>query len=532
MEVPELVAIRARVEGPRAKAAGDDHRRRGAAEAGDRASDCAEYGVGARPAGRAAHGSDAAGGPVGDRIAMLRVVAGLPVDVPRANRLPEWMPLSRRKRLPDAPAPQILDIEDEDALGHGVVRVGGVTWRIKGSLRGERVRAVPTHFHAGAMQARLEATLIASGERAEVVCTAFDRCGGCSWQHLHVEQQRARKSRHVLDLLAARDVVPCHVDATVTGPTVAYRRRARLSVRHIASAARTFVGFRESRSNRVCEIDGCPMLVAPLAASIAPLRTLLGRLSIAHALPQVEVAAGDDGVALVLRHLLPLAQRDRRQLADFARAHGYMLLLQADAPEAAIKLWPEDDRPARLHYALPAHGIKLAFHPLDFVQINAEVNERLVDAVVEMLAPQPDDCLLDLFCGIGNLTLPIARRARQVVGIDHAVPLIERAIENGHANDVTNVRFIARDLARDPAGIRKFAATAVVVDPPRSGAADVLPHIVQLAPSRIVYVSCSPETLARDAAALAQHGFQLSRLQTFDMFPHTAHVESVALFVR
>jgi 23S rRNA (uracil1939-C5)-methyltransferase len=440
--------------------------------------------------------------------------------------------------LPVTAEARVVDVDGEDAHGSGIVRVGGATWLVKGVLHGERVVVRPTHFHRGVVRAELVDVVHASPQRAAVACPAFARCGGCSWQHLDVGTQIARRSAQVATLLAAAGVRPGRVLEPVSGPALGYRRRGRLGVRHVVSGARTFVGFRETASNKVCAIDACPMLEPRLGNAIASLRAMLSTLSIAHAVPQVEVAAGDDGAALVLRHLLPPSQRDRRQLAAYAADQGFMLLLQAGAPDSATPLWPRDAAPGvpaeppRLHYALAAHGVDLAFHPLDFVQVNAGINARLVDAVVEALAPDAGDRVVDLFCGIGNLSLPIARRAGAVTGIDFAPELVARAAENAVRNGIANARFLARDLVRDAAGVRALEASAVVVDPPRSGAADVLPHVVALAPSRIAYVSCNPDSLAHDAAALSASGYRLERLQVFDMFPHTAHVESLALFVR
>jgi 23S rRNA (uracil1939-C5)-methyltransferase len=313
----------------------------------------------------------------------------------------------------------------------------------------------------------------------------------------------------------------------VYGPEWGYRHRARLSVRHLASRG-AMVGFRERRSTHVAEMRECPVLPPSVSQLIVPLRSLVGELSIRERLPQIEIAVGDNATVLVFRHLLPLEGADQRLLKDFAAQHRVHVWLQPGGPESAQPFEPAQ---SALYYELPEFGVRIDFRPTEFTQVNFAVNRMLVSRAVRLLDPQPGERVADLFCGLGNFSLPLARRGAHVVGFEGSAALVERARANAAANGLV-AQFEVMDLFRPD--LARFAPLQkVLLDPPREGAVEVVKSLPQAWPRRIVYVSCDPATLARDAGILVHaQGFRLGAAGVVNMFPHTAHVESVALFER
>jgi 23S rRNA (uracil1939-C5)-methyltransferase len=433
--------------------------------------------------------------------------------------------------------PETGTVADLTHDGEGVVR-GGKAAFIPGALPGETVHFRRTRAHRGHDEAVLLDVVEASPDRVEPPCRHFGTCGGCSLQHLAPDAQRAVKDRQLREALQrVGEVEPAAWFAPLAGPEVGYRRRARLGARFVHGKARALVGFRERLSSFVASLERCEVLVPEVGSLLVPLSDLVGALSIRLRLPQIEVAVGDDTIALVLRVLDPPTVEDRERLLAFERTHGVRLLLQAGAPDALETL---DGAPPRLWYGLPDFDVKLDFLPSDFIQVNGEMNRRLVSRVVELLDLGPESRVLDLFCGLGNFTLPMARRAAHVVGIEGDAGLVERARGNARANGIVNATFAAANLAGDEAGAAclRLAATGgpyshVLLDPPRTGARDVLAAVARLAPSRIVYVSCHPGSLARDLGILVrEQGYRLDGAGIVDMFPHTSHVESVAVLSR
>jgi 23S rRNA (uracil1939-C5)-methyltransferase len=360
-------------------------------------------------------------------------------------------------------------------------------------------------------------------------CPHFGTCGGCATQHADARVQMAAKQRGLEDNLARIG----HVQAEtllpiVYGPQWGYRSRARLSVRYVEKKGGALVGFRERRSTYVADMDECPVLPPKVSALIPRLKTLIGGLSTPDRVPQVELAAGDDSTTLIFRHLLPLDERDLARLKDFAEAHGAHVWLQPGGPDTVRPLHPAD---SALHYSLPEFGVRIAFHPTEFTQVNLPVNRVLVSRAVRLLDPRPGDRIADFFCGLGNFSLPIASRGAQVIGFEGSKPLVERARQNAAANGLV-AQFEAMDLFKpnlSPYG--RF--DKVLIDPPREGAVELVKAFPDAWPQRIVYVSCDAATLARDAGILVStKGFRLSAAGVVNMFPHTAHVESVALFER
>lgn len=380
-------------------------------------------------------------------------------------------------------------------------------------------------------------------DRVEPFCVHAGRCGGCPLQHAAPAAQLRRKESLLLrSLEEAAGPVPGGfvLLPPVASGAVRYRRKARLSVRHVKGKGGTLVGFRERNGRLVTDMRDCPVLVEAASALIDPLRRLLSGLSRPRAVPQIEVAAGeaeDPGrsgqVALIVRHLRPLPREDAEALAEFAAERGVELYLQPGGPGTVRRLFPEEG-PERLRYRLPAHGVELGFHPADFIQVNAEVNRAMVDRVVAALDPGPDDRVLDLFCGIGNITLPLARRCGHATGVEGGAEMTGRARENARRNGVENASFHTADL-RAPLAGRAWARgpfSGVVLDPPRSGAIELMGAVAAAGARKVVYVSCSVATLARDAACLIGSGYRLKSAGVMDMFPHTAHVESMAVFER
>lgn len=434
-------------------------------------------------------------------------------------------------RALQACAPEVADVVSMTHDGRGVARIAGKTVFVDGALEGESVSFVRTRVRRSYDEARLDSVLVNSPERVTPRCAYFGTCGGCSLQHLASGRQRELKQRVLLDNLERiGGVRPRELLEPVIGPEWGYRRRARLGVKHVEKKGRVLVGFRERAKSYVADMLRCEVLAPPMDALIEPLSTLIGSLGIRGKIPQIEVAAGDAATALVLRVLAEPSAADRQALREFAARHGVDFHLQSGGLDSVRPL----DEPARpLSYSLPRFGLTLEFLPTDFVQVNAEVNRRLVGLVVDLLAPCANDRVLDLFCGLGNFTLPLAREASAVTGVDGDAGLIGRAKANAARNGVGNVRFARADLfdAHAAATWAREPADLVLLDPPRAGAAELIAAGVAGNSRRIVYVSCHPASLARDAGKLTrEHGFELTSAGIADMFPHTAHVESIAVF--
>lgn len=424
-------------------------------------------------------------------------------------------------------------VEDLNHEGWGVVRAGKTVF-VAGALPGETVEYRIRRRERSHDEAELLQVIEASPQRVTPGCEHFGICGGCSLQHLAPEAQRSVKDNMLREAL--RRIGKVEPDAWLPplhGDAWGYRRRARLGARFVHAKGRSLVGFREKMSSYVADVKHCKVLVSPIGPLVGELSTLLTALSIPMRVPQIEVAAGDNVTVLVMRTLSPLSAADRQLMIEFAHRHGVHWLLQAGRPD---QLEPLEEGTPGLWYELPDHGVRLAFEPTDFIQVNGDMNRRLIAQVLAGLRLDAGSRVLDLFCGLGNFTLPMARVAGGVVGIEGEAGLIERARANATANGISNARFGVANLAGEGAVERCLALaggeifTHVLLDPPRTGAADVLPALARLAPRRMVYVSCHPGSLARDLGILVtEHGFSLRAAGIVDMFPHTSHVESVAV---
>ncbi|HKE49464.1 MAG TPA: 23S rRNA (uracil(1939)-C(5))-methyltransferase RlmD [Rhodanobacteraceae bacterium] len=429
-------------------------------------------------------------------------------------------------------APEV-DITDLTHDGRGVAHLDGKAVFVAGALPGERVRVRYTARHRNFDEARIEELLTRSPERIEPRCPHFGTCGGCSLQHLPAAAQIAAKQRVLAENFERiGKVEPTRWLDPLTDAAWGYRRKGRLSVKWVAKKERVLVGFREDNPRFVADLSECHTLLPEVGLRIAAIGALVGSLEAHREIAQIEIAAGDDTVALVFRNLKPLSESDTSKLIAFGRENDLAILLQPGGPDSVHALWPEQ---IRLAFRIPEANVEIEFKPLDFVQVNAGMNRRMIARTLELLDPQPDDRVLDLFCGLGNFTLPLARRAGTVIGVEGEAGLVARARENAAANGIVNAEFFAADLAADQRGAPWVVRDCdkLLLDPPRSGAAAVLEYLPRKPTRRVVYVSCHPGSLARDAGTLVQqHGFKLVAAGVMDMFPHTAHVESIALFER
>jgi len=424
----------------------------------------------------------------------------------------------------------ILEIDALDAAGRGVARNAGKVVFVEGAIAGELVEARLLEAKPKFDRARVTEILRASASRRMPQCPHFGVCGGCSTQHVDARTQVAAKQRGLEDNLARiGKVTPDAMLAPIYGEEWGYRHRARLSVRYVEGKGGALVGFREKKSTYVADMRSCEVLPPRISALIVPLRELIGKLSIKDRVPQVEIAAGDAGTVLLFRNLLPFTVADEDLLRRFADAHRIRLWLQPQGPDSAHLFHPASSED--LYYALPDFGLRIAFKPADFTQVNPAVNRLLVSRAMRLLDAQPGERIADMFCGIGNFTLPIARRGTQVIGFEGSPLLVERARQNAAANGLV-AQFEVSDLFKpNLAHYGRF--DKYLLDPPREGAASLVHALPDDWPRRIVYVSCDAATLARDADTLVhQKGFTLAAAGVVNMFPHTAHVESIALFER
>ena len=413
--------------------------------------------------------------------------------------------------------------------GDGIVKAGKTAF-VPGALPGEAIRYRRTRCHRQHDEAQLVEVIVPAAERVVPPCPHFGVCGGCALQHLAPAAQLAGKGAELAGCLERIGrVVPREWLAPLAGPAWDYRRRSRLSARFVRKKGRSLVGFRERSAPYVAEIESCRVLAPPFDTLVTPLSLLLTSLSIRERIPQVEVAAGDCASAVILRVLSAPSAPDLDAIRAFGAAHDVTMYLQ---PGGLDTVAPVDGVPAALDYALPEFDLSLAFEPIDFIQVNAAINRALVSRAAELLGAGPADRVLDLFCGLGNFALALARRAGHVVGVEGDAGLIARARANAARNGIGNAEFHVGNLAAEDVAESRWwgGVTHVLLDPPRAGAREVLPAIARLAPRRIVYVSCHPGTLARDLGILVhEHGYVLKAAGVLDMFPHTTHVESMAL---
>jgi 23S rRNA (uracil1939-C5)-methyltransferase len=449
------------------------------------------------------------------------------------------------KRLASS-AVEVATVAALTHAGEGVVRDGKTAF-VPGALPGESIKFRRTRSHRQHDEAELVEVLTPSADRVVPRCPHFGVCGGCALQHLSSEAQlQARQTELQENLERLGKVTPRTWLPPLRGPVWGYRRRARLGAKFVIKKEKVVVGFRERLAPFIADVQHCDVLAPPVGDLVIPLANLIMGLQIRDRVPQIEVAVADNAVALVFRVLDPPAPADLDRLREFRAAHGVRVYLQPGGLDSIHEL----DSPGEpLHYQLPQFKVELEFLPTDFIQINGAVNEALVSKAIELLELTPSSEVLDLFCGIGNFTLPMARTAKRVVGVEGDAVLVARARHNAQRNQLENAEFHVADLARlfgsgpgkpaakptvgaglpTPPWLRK-GYTHVVLDPPRAGALEVLASVVSLEPHRVLYISCHPGSLARDLGVLVnEHGFSLDAAGVLDMFPHTAHFESLAV---
>ena len=437
----------------------------------------------------------------------------------------------RRRRKQVEAEPQYAVIESLNHDSRGVAHLDGKAIFIRGALPGEEVMFRPTRSRKSYSEGDCVEVLKASDDRVEPRCEHFEICGGCSLQHMKPEVQIDAKQQVLLENLKhLGKVQPETILPPVTGSHWGYRRKARLGAKYVFKKESVLIGFRERSSSFLADIQRCEVLHPAIGENLLELRDLMMGLNARERIPQIEVAIGDASIALIFRTLDPLDEDDKTRLKAFSETRGFQIYLQPKGPDTVTLLHPEK---AQLSYCLPEFDLEFLFNPLDFTQVNAEINRKMMSLAVEMLDPQPDERILDLFCGLGNFSLPLARRAGSVVGVEGDEGLVERARQNAAHNGIKNAEFFSADLSDDPSSRSWFGGgfDKLLIDPARAGAAEVIAQLPKLNVSRIVYVSCNPATLARDAGEIVnRHGYRLVSAGVMDMFPHTTHVESIALF--
>jgi 23S rRNA (uracil1939-C5)-methyltransferase len=431
----------------------------------------------------------------------------------------------------------LAKIESLDHEGNGVAHVEGKVTFIDGGITGETVAFAKRRSRGNFDLGTVTAVLKESSQRVAPRCRYFGQCGGCAMQHVEPAAQVAAKQRVLEDNLERiGKVAPGRILPPVMGPSWRYRTRARLSVHYVAKKGGVLVGFHEKRSSFVADTSSCEVLPAAVSALIPELRAMFTGMKLRDRLPQLELAVGEEVTVFVLRNLEPLPEEDAATLRAFADRHpGIQWWLQPKGPETAYPFYPV--AAPQLDYRLPEFGLALAYRPTEFTQVNAGVNRVLVKRAVDLLDPRPGERVGDLFCGLGNFTLALASRGADVIGMEGAPSLVQRAQENARRNALeARAKFVAFDLYKDAEGALDALGRVdkLLVDPPRDGAMEICKALRDGAlPSRIAYVSCSPSTLARDAGVLVNvKGYRLACAGVVNMFPHTGHVESIALFER
>jgi 23S rRNA (uracil1939-C5)-methyltransferase len=416
--------------------------------------------------------------------------------------------------------------------GRGIARINGKTVFVFGALAGETVLIQTLKSTRNFDQATTLEVIEPSPLRITPRCEAFQVCGGCSLQHVDNDDQVKLKQQSLLEMMAHAGLVPEQLLPALRGAAWGYRNKARLGVKHVAKKGRVLVGFRERNTPYIADMRRCEVLLPAVGQQLELLSELIGELDARAQIPQIEVAADADQVQLVFRHLQTLSEHDRRRLEEFARVHNFQVLLQPGGPETVEALYPKE--PELYLYPDRDGDIRIGFNALDFAQVNPDINRQMVAQALDLLELRPEHSTLDLFCGLGNFTLPLARRCAQVTGVEVDEPMLRRARAAAEANHIDNTEYFCADLFRpDPDADwmgRQF--DRILLDPPRSGALEMAQAIARFDAERIVYVSCQPSSLVRDAVIICEQGYRLAKLGIMDMFPQTAHVEAMALFER
>ena len=437
---------------------------------------------------------------------------------------------SRKKVLPENPVQVTIESLAHD--GRGVTHVDGKVVFIDEALPEEELEFIYTDSRKDYAEGKVVNLLTRSPYRVDAKCVHYGVCGGCSFQHVDEKEQIHLKQglleeqfKHI-----GKVEIP-QIWEPLTGEHWGYRRKARVGVKYVAKKGRVLVGFRERRNPFLAEIESCIVMHPIVGLNLMTLSEMIGKLTIRDKIPQIEVAIGDEDCVLAFRVLEPATDEDKEIMREFGHKHNISMCLQSKGPDT-IK--PLDGEPEVIpSYSLPEQGVSFKFKPAMFTQVNYEINRKMISRVLEAFQLNENDCVLDLFCGLGNFTLPMATKAGRVVGVEGDLPLVNHAKENAALNDLTNVEFHVADLSKDVAGQAwaKQKFNKVLLDPSRAGASEVLHNLKHWNPEKIIYVSCNPSTLARDAGILVNEmGYKLVKAGVMDMFPQTGHVESIALF--
>lgn len=419
--------------------------------------------------------------------------------------------------------------------GRGIAKYKGKTQFIEGALIGETVSAKLLNSANTYDELQVIDVLLASPDRVKPFCQHFSLCGGCSLQTMTPASQLNHKASVLKEQLAHfGQIESSDTLDSISSDSQHYRSKARLGVYYDSSLDRLIIGFREKQSKRLTDIEACPILVEAIGRLLPSLRVLCQGLENARHITHIELAASDSEQAVVIRHMKPFSEQDKAALLDFSSQQSVRLFLQAEAGQQAKELTPSTKD---MSYSIALSGEKdltLAFHPQDFTQVNTTVNQSLIDLALKQLELNETDKVLDLFCGLGNFTLPIALKCQSVVGVEGSKRMVDKASMNAKVNGIENASFYSADLHADfrhqPWAKQQF--NKIVIDPPRAGALVVANYLQHFNAERIVYISCNPATLSRDAGVLAAHGYRLEASGVIDMFPNTAHIESIAVFVR
>lgn len=445
--------------------------------------------------------------------------------------------MGRRGRRRGKKIPQdIIEVTIEGLShdGRGVARVDEKTVFVEGALPGERVKFNYVEVNRTYDVGKVCEVIEPSTDRVEPKCAVSGLCGGCSLQHMDAAKQIEAKQAILLDnferigKVAADEIVEPLVNKSPWG----YRRKARLGVRSVMGKGRVLVGFREKRNSFITDMHRCEVLHPTIGDRLDDLSEVIGSLEAHNRIAQIEVAIDDTKSSMVFRNLDPLSDDDQQKLVEFAQKFDLHIYLQPKGPDSVTPLWPSE---IQLSYTLPEFGVSYQFEPTDFTQVNTDINRQMISRAIDWLDLDNSERVLDLFCGIGNFTLALATRAAAVVGVEGSETLVNRARANAQRNNLENVEFHAADLSKELEQMAWWSQgfDKVLLDPARDGAQEAIPYVAALGASKIVYVSCNPSTLARDAGLLVnEHGYKMVKAGVMDMFPHTAHVESIALFVK
>ena len=440
----------------------------------------------------------------------------------------------RRRKLMEQPIEVV--IEDLSHDGRGIARIDGKVMFVNGALPGEKVKVQHTGGNKNFEEGITLEVIETSEDRVEAKCNFYNVCNGCTMMHLAPEKQIEFKQNTLKqNLLKMAKLEPDSWLLPLTDSSWNYRRRARLSVRWVIAKEKVLVGFREKNGRYVADMDYCEILQKPLDDLLNPLAQMIEKLRIKQHIAQIEVSIADDDVALIVRHLKPINLDDEKILMEFAEQYNVRIYSQSKGPNTIVEMVKSETKSKPLYFDMPKYNVRMEFLPSDFIQVNGKMNDKMIAQAMSLLDIKQEDVILDLFCGLGNFTLPLATQVKTVVGIEGEQSLVERAKHNAKLNKLENVEFHVADLRRNhqDSDWFKLDYNKVLIDPPRSGAWEVLPLIAQTKAKTLLYVSCHPASLARDTDRLVnEFGFKLDKAGVMDMFPHTSHVESIALFTR